>query len=114
MEIYCSIKIGSCPTESGCFLLPDFHYTAHAGYFINLPLKIFKSHFHQPVFSGYYLRHFYFSVLGVSGSLTTVDALSGIKNAMGAKVMVGSIIGFLVCVHFLHCFGGGYEEHVQI
>ena len=39
---------------------------------------------------------FIFSVLGVSGSLTTVDALSGIKAAMGAKVMaIGSIIGFL-------------------
>ena len=32
-EIYCSIKIGSCPTESGYFLLLDFQYTAHAGYF---------------------------------------------------------------------------------
>ena len=41
---------------------------------------------------------FVFSILGVSGSFTTVDALSGIKAAMGAKVMaVGSIIGFL-CV----------------
>jgi len=39
---------------------------------------------------------FIFSILGVSGSFTTVDALSGIKAVMGAKVMaIGSIIGFL-------------------
>ena len=39
---------------------------------------------------------FIFSILGVSGSFTTVDALSGIKTVMGAKVMaIGSIIGFL-------------------
>jgi len=39
---------------------------------------------------------FIFSILGVSGQFTTVDALSGIKAVMGAKVMaIGSIIGFL-------------------
>ena len=39
---------------------------------------------------------FVFSILGVSGPFTTVDALSGIKAVMGAKVMaIGSIIGFL-------------------
>src|SRR3989344_8129973 len=39
---------------------------------------------------------FIFSILGVSGSFTTVDALSGIKTVMGAKVMaIGSIMGFL-------------------
>ena len=39
---------------------------------------------------------FIFSVLGTSGPLTTVDAISGIKAIMGAKVMaIGSIIGFL-------------------
>lgn len=41
---------------------------------------------------------FVFSILGVSGSFTTEDALSGIKAFMGAKVMaIGSVIGFL-CV----------------
>lgn len=39
---------------------------------------------------------FIFSILGAGGSLTTVDALSGIKSIMGAKVLaIGSIIGFL-------------------
>ena len=39
---------------------------------------------------------FIFSVLGTSGPLTTIDAISGIKAIMGAKVMaIGSIIGFL-------------------
>ena len=39
---------------------------------------------------------FIFSILGASGQFTTVDALSGIKAVMGAKVMaIGSIIGFL-------------------
>jgi len=39
---------------------------------------------------------FIFSILGVSGQFTTVDAFSGIKAMMGAKVMaIGSIIGFL-------------------
>jgi len=41
---------------------------------------------------------FVFSILGVSGSFATEDALSGIKAFMGVKVMaIGSIIGFL-CV----------------
>lgn len=41
---------------------------------------------------------FVFSILGVSGSFTTEDALSGIKAFMGERVMaIGSIIGFL-CV----------------
>lgn len=39
---------------------------------------------------------FIFSILGASGPFTTVDALSGIKAIMGAKVLaIGSIIGFL-------------------
>lgn len=39
---------------------------------------------------------FIFSILGVSGSFTTEDAFSGIRNILGDKVMViGSIIGFL-------------------
>lgn len=39
---------------------------------------------------------FIFSILGVSGSFTTEDAFSGIRNVLGDRVMaIGSIIGFL-------------------
>lgn len=39
---------------------------------------------------------FIFSILGVSGSFTTEDALFGIRNVLGDRVMaIGSIIGFL-------------------
>ena len=65
--------------------------------FINLPVKNFKRVISISLFLAVIAYAiFIFSVLGVSGSLTTVDALSGIKGAMGAKVMaIGSIIGFL-------------------
>ena len=65
--------------------------------FINLPVKNFKRVISISLFLAVIAYAiFIFSVLGVSGSLTTVDALSGIKAAMGAKVMaIGSIIGFL-------------------
>ena len=65
--------------------------------FINLPVKNFKRVISISLFLAVIAYAiFIFSVLGTSGSLTTVDALSGIKNAMGAKVMaIGSIIGFL-------------------
>ena len=65
--------------------------------FINLPVKNFKRVISISLFlAAIAYAIFIFSVLGTSGSLTTVDALSGIKNAMGAKVMaIGSIIGFL-------------------
>ena len=67
--------------------------------FINLPVKNFKRVVSISLFlAAIAYAIFYFSVLGTSGSLTTVDALSGIKNAMGAKVMaIGSIIGFWPC-----------------
>ena len=39
---------------------------------------------------------FIFAVLGVSGQLTTQDALSGVADILGAKaLLIGSIIGFL-------------------
>lgn len=39
---------------------------------------------------------FIFTILGVSGSLTTEDALSGIAAIMGGKaLLIGSVIGFL-------------------
>ena len=65
--------------------------------FINLPVKNFKRVISISLFlAAITYAIFVFSVLGTSGSLATVDALSGIKAIMGAKVMaIGSIIGFL-------------------
>ena len=67
--------------------------------FINAGIKKFKAVVSVSLFLAiitYAL--FVFSILGVSGSLTTEDALSGIRMFMGARVMaIGSIIGFL-CV----------------
>ena len=36
-KICCSIKIGFCPTESGCFLLPDFRPYRPLGIFSSIP-----------------------------------------------------------------------------
>ena len=84
--------------------------------FINLPVKNFKRVISISLFlAAITYAIFVFSVLGTSGSLATVDALSGIKGHYGREGDGHRFNNrFFGRVYFLHRPGGGYEEYVPI